>query len=203
MNAAAEQEVKRELRRSLLERRRAMSEHDVSAAGEAIAERIALLASHRLTIATFMPVGGEPGFAFGLHGMLPDRRLVYPVCSTSGRSLSFHDASVPPSRRARWGILEPEPDAPEASAEQIDAFVCPGIAFDKRGGRLGLGAGYYDRFLCRKRPDALLIGIGYDWQLVDRVPMEAHDVPMHYFVSPSMTLRTHAELRATKLLEIP
>jgi 5-formyltetrahydrofolate cyclo-ligase len=203
VNAAAEQDFKRELRRRILERRRAIGEHDVSAAGEAISERLASLVKGCLTIATFMPVGGEPGFAFALHRMLPDRRLVYPVCGSSGRSLSFHDARVPPSRMARWGILEPEPDAPEAAAEQIDAFVCPGIAFDKRGGRLGLGAGYYDRFLCRKRPDALLIGIGYDWQLVDRVPMEVHDVPVHYFVSPSMTLRTRAELRATKLLEIP
>lgn len=203
MNLVAEQELKRELRVSLLQRRRSVNESDVAVAGEAIAQRVASLLDNRLTIATFMPVGGEPGFACLLHRLLPERTLVYPVCSVSGRNLSFHEAATPPSRVARWGILEPEPDSPPAGPERIDAYICPGIAFDRRGGRLGLGAGYYDRFLCRKRHDALLIGIGYDWQLVDRVPMEAHDVPMHYFVSPSMALRTRAELRTTKLLEIP
>ena len=203
MTAAAEQELKRALRRSLLQRRQSVNEAEVSAAGLSIAERVAVLTAGRRTIATFMPVGGEPGFAHALHRMLPGRNLVYPVCGATGRNLSFHHSAEPPSRMARWGILEPEPSAPEALADQIEAFVCPGIAFDSRGGRLGLGAGYYDRFLCRTRHDALLIGIGYDWQLVDRVPMETHDIPMHYFVSPSMTLRTRAGIRATKLLEIP
>ena len=196
-------EHKHHLRRGLTSQRGEATESQIAAAGEGIAERLKdLLANHR-TVATFMPVAGEPAFTFALHRFLPTHRFAYPACSKVGRDLTFHFVDSPPTRLALWGIPEPDPTAPAAHPREIDAVICPGLAFDRQGGRLGMGAGYYDRFLCRTRPDALLIGIGYDWQLVDHVPMEAHDIPVHYFVSPSMILRTHSELHTTKLLEIP
>lgn len=198
-----EQESKERLRASLTRQRRGCIGSLSQEAGEEIAVRLAALLTPFRLVATFMPFGGEPEFAFALHQHLPAHQFVYPICSPSERNLTFHFAGSPPSRPGRWGLREPDPQTPVADAHAIEAFLCPGLAFDRQGGRLGMGAGYYDRFLCRIRPDALLIGIGYSWQLVDHVPMEAHDVRVHYFVSPSVTLRTQAGLNTTKQLENP
>ena len=203
MSHVSERERKEALRASLSRQRRSCTRGESLKAGEVIAERLTeLLADSRL-VATFMPFDGEPEFALALHQRLPKHEFVYPICRPAERELTFHFSHSPPSRVARWGLREPEPEAPVAAAGEIDAIICPGLAFDRQGGRLGMGAGYYDRFLCRTRPDALLIGIGYSWQLVDHVPMEAHDIRVHYFVSTSMTLRTPAGRNATKLLENP
>ena len=64
-------------------------------------------------------------------------------------------------------------------AEQIDLCLIPGVAFDRLGNRLGFGAGYYDRFLPRLRPDAVKIGVCFALQLaVQPLPVDEYDIPM-------------------------
>ena len=71
------------------------------------------------------------------------------------------------------GVLRiPTTDGPQVSPR---AVLLPGLAFDRSGGRLGYGGGYYDRFLAR-HPAARRIALGYDFQVIDEVPMEAHDL---------------------------
>lgn len=73
-----------------------------------------------------------------------------------------------------YGILEPESNCC-MDAKNIDLVVLPGLAFDSEGGRLGYGAGFYDRFLCNLRDDVMLIGLAYKFQIVEKVPMDSHD----------------------------
>ena len=61
--------------------------------------------------------------------------------------------------------------------DEIDVAVIPGLAFDRKGGRLGRGKGYYDRLLS-KLPDCRKLGMCFDFQMVDAVPAEAHDIKM-------------------------
>jgi 5-formyltetrahydrofolate cyclo-ligase len=86
-----------------------------------------------------------------------------------------------------YGILEPVGDAVELAA--IDAVIVPGLAFDATGGRLGYGAGYYDRFLSRlsnaREVRARFVGVGFDVQLVEVVPMADHDVHLDVIVTES------------------
>jgi len=82
-----------------------------------------------------------------------------------------------------WGILEPPKQrwgelGKEVAPEQLDCVMVPGVAFDRNGGRLGNGAGYYDRLLKSVRADAVLIGVCFESQLVAQVAMDAHDVAM-------------------------
>ncbi len=64
------------------------------------------------------------------------------------------------------------------SCDDIDLSVVPGIAFDRDNHRLGRGAGYYDRFLARLSKDTPSIGLAFDFQIVNRLPRQEHDVPL-------------------------
>ena len=61
---------------------------------------------------------------------------------------------------------------------QIDCVVVPGVAFDIQGGRLGNGAGYYDRLFARLKPSCKLLGVCFDCQLVEQVCMQKYDIYM-------------------------
>ena len=81
----------------------------------------------------------------------------------------------------KFGILEPI-DLMKIAYKNIDLVAVPGIAFDKEGHRIGYGFGYYDKFL-RKVPKAVKIGLCFDFQVVDRIPREEHDVPVDLIVT--------------------
>lgn len=72
-------------------------------------------------------------------------------------------------------ILEP-PAGPVVHPESVRAWLVPGLAFAKDGGRLGYGGGWYDRLLCKASKCAAKIGIAYAFQLVDGLPAEPHDI---------------------------
>ncbi len=80
-----------------------------------------------------------------------------------------------------FNILEPKPelrDLPEKrfDVRNVDLILVPGVVFDRRGGRIGHGWGYYDKLLRLARPEAWLIGLAYECQVVDEVPMDPQDV---------------------------
>lgn len=84
--------------------------------------------------------------------------------------------------RGRFGIPEPAATAPEVRLARGDLVLLPGVAFDARGGRLGRGGGHYDRALAALREAPHLVGVGFAFQLVARVPMAAHDRRVDAFV---------------------
>lgn len=81
-----------------------------------------------------------------------------------------------------WGI--PEPAAGAQEVKEAGIMLVPGLAFDKKGYRLGYGGGYYDRYLSA-RPDLAenTIGLAYQAQLVDKVPSQEYDLPVKKIVT--------------------
>ncbi|MCK5232622.1 MAG: 5-formyltetrahydrofolate cyclo-ligase [Desulfobulbaceae bacterium] len=80
----------------------------------------------------------------------------------------------------------PEPDPRRLSTvepNEIDTVILPGSVFDRQGGRLGYGGGYYDRFLNNKAPQAVRIAIAFQLQVVPEVPLLPHDQRLHYLVT--------------------
>lgn len=67
--------------------------------------------------------------------------------------------------------------------ETIDCAIVPGVAFSRGGARLGYGGGYYDRFLNEKAPQACRIAATFACQIMEDIPVEAHDVRMHRIVT--------------------
>ncbi len=68
---------------------------------------------------------------------------------------------------------------------QAGLFLVPGVAFDRQGRRIGMGGGFYDRLLARASREALFFGLAYDFQVLEQLPAEPHDVPMHRVIHPS------------------
>lgn len=82
-----------------------------------------------------------------------------------------------------WDVPAPKARTP-VLASAISAVVVPGLAFDPTGGRLGRGAGIYDRLLAALPPTAYRIGLITDDRVVTALPHEPHDVKMHAIVTP-------------------
>lgn len=88
----------------------------------------------------------------------------------------------------KWGIREPLASCAAVQLDIVDLLLVPGVAFDRRGHRLGYGKGYYDRLLPARRPAALLASLAFDCQLVDEVPVSEHDVSIDLLITPSQQL---------------
>ncbi|MBK9031674.1 MAG: 5-formyltetrahydrofolate cyclo-ligase [Myxococcales bacterium] len=105
--------------------------------------------------------------------------LAYPVVRPGRVALQFRlaspDALVPVGR---WQIPEPPEACPEVGLDRLAAVIVPALVLDRRGNRLGWGAGHYDRTLpaC---VGALRIGLVFELQLVDHLAPSPHDVPVH------------------------
>jgi 5-formyltetrahydrofolate cyclo-ligase len=99
-----------------------------------------------------------------------------------------------PLRTGRLGLREPGPDSAAVAADRVDLFVVPGLYFDRAGGRLGRGRGYYDRLLASARRDAVRLGLCFSERLIPEVPVGPLDQPMDYVITERETIR--GELRA-------
>ncbi len=165
-------------------------------AGRAIAEQIALSTAWReaSAVVLFSTLAGEVETAPLIQLARRDEKQTLFPRMVPGPSLEFacvEDAKC--LRRGRYGVLEPQPACPaHALTSDVVVFV-PGLAFDRRGGRLGRGAGYYDRALAvtesnRGRP--LLIGVGFALQIVESVPVDSVDVRMDRVVTEDEFYRT-------------
>jgi 5-formyltetrahydrofolate cyclo-ligase len=93
-----------------------------------------------------------------------------------------------------FGLRQPGRDASEVAREDLDstldAVLVLGLAFDRRGIRLGYGKGFFDRFLAGRGFPSL--GLAYGFQLLDEVPAESHDVPMTLVVTEEEVVRGEA-----------
>lgn len=88
---------------------------------------------------------------------------------------------------SKYGILEPKIEEPHIDPNEFDLIVVPGVAFDRNGGRMGYGAGFYDRYfkkINKENIDKIVkLALAYELQILDKVPMNAQDVPVDYIIT--------------------
>jgi len=180
-------------RRTILSRRDALTADERAAASAEIARRAGELLTAARVIALYAPKGSEADTAaLDALARTGGARVVYPRVVDGERTLAFHAVTAAELVPGRFGLLEPARD-PATSVElaAIDAFVVPGLAFDRSGGRVGWGLGHYDATLARV-PGALRIGLAFECQLVDAVPLDPHDVRLHAVVTEVAIYKTGA-----------
>lgn len=85
------------------------------------------------------------------------------------------------ARSERWGLWEPTERCAPVELRAIDLALVPGLGFDRRGGRLGMGGGFYDRFLAET--DAHRVGLCFELQLLLSTPVDGRDAAMHRVVT--------------------
>ncbi len=174
------------LRTLLLAQRAARPPADRETAARALAAALADRLAGAGVVAAYVPTAEEPGHGH-LVEALADRvdRLLLPVVPPRGRELSWaeHDGGFAPGR---FGLLEPTaPPQPAVALGRADVVVVPALAVGRDGTRLGRGGGYYDRALAWARPDAVLVAVLFDGELLDAVPAGEHDRRVSAVVTPS------------------
>lgn len=91
----------------------------------------------------------------------------------------------------KFGVSEPLDSCEEIPLNKFDLVLVPGVAFDLSGNRLGRGKGFYDRIL--SAASGVKCGVGYDFQLLEKIPTEAHDAKVDFIFTPSRCVKRKKE----------
>ena len=106
------------------------------------------------------------------------KQVVVPVTQSQNKRLGLCEIRDPATElvRGAFGVFEPHPSVRRPiRVDEIDIVLVPGVAFDRRGHRLGHGHGYFDRFLARLPKATPTVGLAFQFQLLDRLPTATHD----------------------------
>jgi 5-formyltetrahydrofolate cyclo-ligase len=189
---------KQALRRTMQQRRTALSAGERAHASAAASARLTSLPELGAAVAERACIAGYAATPIELDPApaLADLsrgggRVAYPRVTTGTPRLRLHVGDPGGLLPGRFGILEPDVAWPEVSPDELAVVIVPGLAFDGRGRRLGFGGGYYDELLgslpSEKKP--FVVGLGYDFQVVDDCPAEAHDAHLDAVVTEARVLR--------------
>lgn len=145
-------------------------------------------------VLVYSSIGNEVGTDLIVDASFDSGRAVFfPRIEKSSKTFSAVQVrSRGELRTGAFGIPEPDPDLPAASASRLGTcLICvPGLAFSREGHRLGRGGGHYDRFLADIGPEAISVGLAFSFQLLDRVPHEGHDERLNFIATESALLRS-------------
>lgn len=177
---------KNELREQTLQERVNLSEGDVKSRSEIIEKR--------LVNSEFWPKSGR----VGLYASVKNEVLTYDLFRHAlekglhvyfprvEQGIKFYEVNGPEDlQKGSWGIPEPKRSCLEINLEEehLDLLVIPGIAFSKDGSRVGYGKGFYDRAI--KNLSAFTVGLAYDFQIYDEVPVDPWDQKLDLILSES------------------
>ena len=177
---------KARLRRRLLAQRAALSESEVRAKSAAIAAYVceipAFVATH--TVMVYMARTQEVWTErIIVEARRQGKRVAVPVVVGSGLIAAELPLDGAQLQEGAYGILEPRWPVSVVPCDEIHYVAVPGVAFDRQGGRLGFGKGYYDRFLRQLPTTACYWGLAFALQLVPCVPRLSHDICVHGIVT--------------------
>ncbi len=185
--------MKKELRKQTLARRLKLTAAERSEKSRTITQRTKSLAAYgqARTVMLYLDFRGEVETTGLVQDALSSgKRIAVPVCNP--------DRTITPKeihnleqdlQIGTWGIREPRPDQCQpVDPLEIDLVLVPGVAFDSKGNRLGYGAGYYDRFVLRLRPETPLVALAFEAQILPEIQPDPHDRPMHMVVTENRVI---------------
>jgi 5-formyltetrahydrofolate cyclo-ligase len=182
---------KSSIRRLMLARRRSLSQEEFHSASLSI-QHIFLETEeylHARGIVVYASIHKEVDTEEIVRTALESgKKVAFPAVVHHG--LVFREVTeISLMKRGAFGIMEPCQTGRSFELDEADIFVLPGIAFDLNGHRIGYGKGYYDKTLHRLEGQGRLVGLCYDFQLVDRIAGEPHDVKMDVIISEKRIVR--------------
>lgn len=139
------------------------------------------------TVMLYRAIRGELDLS-ALAELAPDKIYLYPLCVSSTEMIALHPGEGA-WKRGYCGIEEPVPENSDlVGPEEIDMLICPCTAFDEAGGRIGMGAGFYDRYL-PKCVNACKSAAAFEAQRAERIPMGSWDQAMELVYTEKRVLR--------------
>ena len=179
-------ERKKLVRQEMLQKRKALSAEQRDHASQEILRRLYQEPAYRnaKTVMAYVSMRDE----VQLDPLLEDclrkgKQLAIPLIVGKGEMEAVRVPSLETLVKGAYGILTVrEEERQLLSAEQIDCVIVPGAAFSRKGERLGLGGGYYDRFL-ERCPQAVRMALAFSFQLVEELPVESHDITVDWIIT--------------------
>jgi len=175
---------KKALRREIGEKKRALSEAQIEARSRVLADRLFAAEQYRQckSLYAYLSFNQEVRTSPIIERAWADgKRVAVPKVVGNEMVFIWIDSFDNLAPQGAYNITEPIEDGPVAD-DATALVLMPGLAFDPEGRRVGYGGGYYDRFL-EKEPDHPLVALCYDFQLVDHLEVEAHDVPVDVVIT--------------------
>ena len=169
---------KQELRRSIREKKRAMTVEEIESRSERLAELFLASDAYRNAkiIYGYLPYNQEVRTVPMLEQAMKDgKRVAVPKCYGDEMKFIFMD-DLSKVEKGYANIPEPIADGPVADDENA-LVLMPGLAFDPQGHRIGYGGGFYDKFLAQE-PNHPTLALCYDFQMMDHLETEEYDIPV-------------------------
>ena len=184
--------MKKSLRKTLLARRKSLSESEVAEKSESlfrnwqplmVPERYRVVHTF-LSIKAFREVDTSPFISY--LQSFPDIQIGVPRVDFETRQVTHHPYCPTELVVSSWGIMEPPKTAVQIDPKRFDMVLVPMLGFDRFGHRIGYGGGYYDRFLAQVRPDCFRVGLCFEMGYLSSVlPVGSHDAVLHAVVTES------------------
>ena len=145
------------------------------------------------TVMFYVDVRAEVRTRFDLPTALSQgKKVVVPWCNDEGELELFHLESMDELEIGMYKILEPAAHlrnviGKRVKVTELDLIMVPGVGFDSRGGRTGMGKGYYDKCLEHARTDAAIVAVCFECQMFEEIPVQAHDIYMDKVITETTT----------------
>lgn len=175
---------KNRVRELLAQKRRLMSKEEIAEQSSrvlAAVEQMPCFQSAK-TVLIYYPTHNEVDVLPLIKRYKKEKTFLFPVVHRKAMTACPYEGNAK-MHRGKFNIPEP---TTEPYMGHIDLVLVPGVGFDKKGNRLGRGGGYYDKFIARLDKKTLLVGVGYDFQLVEEVPANRLDKRLDFVVAPSI-----------------
>ena len=190
--------MKKSLKDAIFEKRKALSNDEVKKKSNKIKEKLFSLDEFKdsKNILFYVSFNNEADTIETIRKLLKNKgenkkNIIVPYLEKNNPILQLSNLnSFDDLEPKTFGILEPKKNKiKKFDPNKLDLVLAPGIAFDKNGHRIGYGYGYYDRLLGKLRDITTKVGLCYDFQLVDKISEEKHDVPMDIVITESRVLK--------------
>lgn len=180
---------KKSLRQAVLEKRNALNSNLKKEWDQKIFNKLinSKLYQEANTIFTYVSFGSEiDTHQFINHALKEGKVIGVPkIVSKKEGIVVYRINGFQDLKEGYYHILEPVEGCKQVLGDDIDLILMPGLAFDIRGGRIGYGGGYYDRFLAKLNKKVPKIALAYDFQVLDQVPTEERDIKTDGLITPS------------------
>ncbi|NLC67588.1 MAG: 5-formyltetrahydrofolate cyclo-ligase [Clostridiaceae bacterium] len=186
------------LRQEMLNKRNSLCQEELDEKSKAIFNMLMLMDIYRNSnvIMCYMDFRNEVKTGDFIRTSLKNGKRI--AVSVTGKDINGEKTLIPceikdiehEMERSRFGILEPRKESRRVlNPENIDIVIVPGIAFDLHKYRIGFGAGYYDRFLKTTGGNCIRIGVAFDFQVLDKIPTEGHDVQLDMIITEKRVIK--------------